>query len=68
MFIDNSYVPESFYNNLYESYSIKKEEANKVVNPILKNHFDDNLKNFLEISKSGKKYHVQFENESFKNI
>lgn len=63
MFIDNSYVPESFYDNLYESYSIKKEEANKVINPIIKNHFDDNLKNFLEISKSGKKYHVQFEKE-----
>ena len=66
MFADQKQIPESFYNDLYEGYSIKKEEVNEIINPLIQNYFDDNLRDFLLVAKSGKKYHLQFEKEIVK--
>jgi len=66
LFADQKQIPESFYNDLYEGYSIKKEEVNEIINPLIQNYFDDNLRDFLLVAKSGKKYHLQFEKEIVK--
>ena len=46
LFADQKQIPESFYNDLYEGYSIKKEEVNEIINPLIQNYFDDNLRDF----------------------
>ena len=38
LFADQKQIPESFYNDLYEGYSIKKEEVNEIINPLIQNY------------------------------
>lgn len=59
--ITTNALDEKFYQDLYQSHGFKKDEINDILEPLIANNFDEVFKDFIAISKSGKKYAIEFE-------
>ena len=52
---------EKFYQDLYQSHGFQKYEINDILEPLIATNFDEVFRDFITISKSGKKYALEFE-------
>lgn len=54
-------LDKKFYDDLYQSHGFKKDEINNIIEPLIATNFEEVFRDFIAISRSGKKYALEYE-------